>query len=255
MSSDTTEFWKQWKKMGEIIPNNNSLANVDGEKWEKYFSELYQENNPDEYPHPEPTDEHGNTQHDLNKPFTPKELNDTINQLKNKKAEGYDHIITEYIKNSPDNIKEILLNLFNIVLKTTILPKKWCLGIINPIHKEGPRKDPDNYRGICICSALMKLLCTMMNNRLTSFTSNNNLIAKEQIGFQTGNRTSDHILTIKSLVNKYVTDVKGGKLFACFIDLSKAFDTIWHNGLFHKLKSSGINGNFLTTLMDAYANT
>ena len=49
--------------------------------------------------------------------------------------------------------------------------------------------------------------------------------------------------------------LKGGKLYACFIDFSKAFDTIWHNGLFHKLNSNGINGHFLSTLMNAYDNT
>ena len=90
-----------------------------------------------------------------------------------------------------------------------------------PIHKEGPKEDPDNYRGICVGSALMKTLSTMMNSRLTKYVQDNNLINEEQIGFKEDNRTSDHILTIKSLANKYVSDRKGGKLYTCFIYFGK----------------------------------
>ena len=94
----------------------------------------------------------------------------------------------------------------------------------------------------------------MMNQRLTDYAKENNMIDKSQIGFQTNNRAPDHILTAKSLVNKYVTDNKG-KLYACFIDLRKAFDTVWHHGLFHKLEEAGLKGNFLNTLMDMYRKT
>ena len=144
--------------------------------------------------------------------------------------------------------------MINTIYSTNVVPKSWCLGIISPIHKEGPKDDPDNYRGICIGSALSKVLGTMMNQRLTDYVKENNMIDKSQIGFQTNNRAPDHILTAKSLVNKYVTDNKG-KLYACFIDLRKAFDTVWHQGLFHKLEQANIRGNFLNTLMDIYRKT
>ena len=129
-----------------------------------------------------------------------------------------------------------------------------CLGIITPIHKEGPKDDPDNYRGICIGSALSKVLSTMMNERLTEYAKENNMINKAQIGFEAENRTSDHLLTVKSLVNKYVNDNKG-KLYVCFVDFRKAFDTVWHQGLFQKLEDAGITGNFINTLKDMYRKT
>ena len=77
-------------------------------------------------------------------------------------------------------------------------------------------------------NALLKVLCTLMNNRLTTFCLNNNLINREQIGFQKNSRTSDHILTLKTIVNKYVVDQKGKKLYTCFVDFQKAFDSVWH---------------------------
>ena len=71
-------------------------------------------------------------------------------------------------------------------------------------------------------NTLLKKLCTLLNNRLITHCSTHNLINKDQIGFQQNNRTSDHILTLKSIVNKYVTDQKGKKLYTCFTMLSKS---------------------------------
>ena len=82
----------------------------------------------------------------------------------------------------------------------------------------------------------------------------NHLLNKEQIGFVTNNRTPDHVFTMRSVVNKYVEDEKG-KVYACFIDFKKAFDTVWHDGLFYKLQNIGIKGNFLETLRNMYKNT
>ena len=100
---------------------------------------------------------------------------------------------------------------------THIVPKDKCLGMITPLHKEGPKDDPDNYRGICISSALTKLLSTMMNTRLVAFIEENQVLNKEQIGFIMDNRCPDHIFTLKSVVNKYVDDQKS-RIYACFID-------------------------------------
>ena len=142
----------------------------------------------------------------------------------------------------------------NRILASNIVPKGWCIGILNLIHKEGPKDNPDNYRGICISSALSKALSTMMNVRLTKYVSERNLVDKGQIGFTEKNRAPDHILTIKALSNKYVQDNQG-KLYTCFIDFKKAFDTVWHDGLFFKLQQLGVNGNFLLTLKDIYRKT
>ena len=69
------------------------------------------------------------------------------------------------------------------------------------------------------------------------------------------NRTPDHLLTLKSLVNKYVTDKSKSKLYTCFVDFRKAFDTVWHQGVYQKLSQANITGNFLETLKDMYNKT
>ena len=94
-------------------------------------------------------------------------------------------------------------------------------------------------------NSLLKVLCSILNNRLVEHAKQLSLINPEQIGFPENAKTSDHILTLKTLVNKYVTDRKRKKLFACFIDFKKEFDSIWLNALFKRLENNNINGNFL----------
>ena len=78
-----------------------------------------------------------------------------------------------------------------------------------------------------------------MNFRLSKFCKYNNILHQSQIGFQPGFRTSDHIFALKTLIDDHIGNKNKGKLYACFVDFKKAFDSIWHNGLFYKLLQLG----------------
>jgi hypothetical protein len=67
--------------------------------------------------------------------------------------------------------------------------------------------------------------------------------AKTQFGFRENHRTSDSLFVLKTLINKYVHKNKR-KLFACFVDLQKAFDSVWRNGLLFKLVKIGVGEQF-----------
>ena len=67
---------------------------------------------------------------------------------------------------------------------------------------------------------------------------------KLQAGFRPNYRTTDHIFAIKTITNEYLHKLNK-PIFACFVDFSKAFDTVWHLGLFKKLLDLKIGGNFL----------
>ena len=247
-------FWEKWKKLGEDLNTSNQFPdNEDGQKWENHFKNLFTKENGDidklmkKVVTP--------TNLELNSKFKIDELKHTIAKLKNKKAVGPDSIANEFLKLAPENLLKLILDYINLNLEKGITCSKWCFDTISLIHKEGPKDDPNNYRGICIMNTLLKILCTLLNNRLIAHCSKHNLINKEQIGFQQNNRTSDHILTLKSIVNKYVTDQKGKKLYTCFIDFQKAFDSIWHEGLFRKLENKNINGSFLNLIKNIYSQT
>ena len=78
-----------------------------------------------------------------------------------------------------------------------------------------------------------------------------NLISKNQTDFKENHRTSDNLLTLKNVVKKYVTMGKG-KIYACFVDFKKAYDSVWHNGLFYKMRENNLNGKVLDLIMDIY---
>ena len=72
------------------------------------------------------------------------------------------------------------------------------------------------------------------------YIDSRNLISENQIGFERNSRTSDHILTLKPIIDFQKS--KKEKVFAAFIDLRKAFDTAWRDGLLYKMLLNGING-------------
>ena len=102
------------------------------------------------------------------------------------------------IKNSPKPILDILNKFINLCLHKSFIPSSWCLDLISPFYKDGTHNDPNNYRGICISSALLKIICTLLDNRIQEFCTKKEIINKNQIGFKR-NHTSDHLLTLKAI--------------------------------------------------------
>ncbi len=88
-----------------------------------------------------------------------------------------------------------------------------------------------------------------------NFTEQEKIIHHSQIGFMRGNRTADHILTLKTIHHKYVKQQNNKKIYARFVDFKKAFDSIWHDGLFFKLLQNKIGGKFYDLIKDLYTNT
>ena len=95
-----------------------------------------------------------------------------------------------------------------------------------------------------INSCLGKLFTSILNTRLKGHVVDQNILYQAQIGFLPGHRTSDHIFSLRTLVDKYVKHVPKGKLYTCFIDFNKAYDSAWHNGFFYKLLQYNIRGKF-----------
>ena len=131
------------------------------------------------------------------------ELKHAIKMLKNKKSSYSDLIKNEMLKASYDYLSEVYLKLFNLILNIGIYPSIWSEGITTPIFKTGNKSDPGNYRGICVSSCLGKLFSSIINERLLKFVESNNLLHPSQIGFLKQNRTSDHIFTLRALIEKY----------------------------------------------------
>ena len=150
------------------------------------------------------------------------------------------------LKEGQSVISPFLITLANKILGTQYYPEEWSIGIITPLYKTGELDNPDNYKGIALNSCISKLFTTLLNNRLTEVIENKNLLKRNQLGFRKGFRTADHMLTVKTLIDKYLSQNK--KLYLCFVDFKKAYDTTWRIGLLSKLRSYGISDRFINLL-------
>ena len=63
------------------------------------------------------------------------------------------------------------------------------------------------------------------------------------------------IYSVRTIIDKYVKNVSGGKIYACFVDFKKAFDSIWHDGLFVRMLENKINGKFYNLIKCLYSKT
>ena len=185
--------------------------------------------------------------------ITPDELKKASECLKAGKAVGVDNIGNEMISCLVEVGPGVLLKLFNLILDSSCVLPDWVVSYIVPIHKDGMKSDPTNYRGISLLSCLGKLFLAILSNRLAKFTSETKILSESQLGFQKGNRTSDAHIIIRNLVDKYCHK-KGKKIYSCFIDLSKAFDTIPRDILLNKLQNFGIKGKFFNIIRGIYSN-
>ena len=184
-----------------------------------------------------------------------KEVLDSILSLKNNKSGDILGHKGEMFKAGATFLVKPLTKLFNLVFTNTLIPDFWRESSLSPIHKKGDYCTPGNYRGIAISNISCKLFCKILNTRLNAYLEKNSLFPGSQIGFRKNYRTVDHILTLKTLIDKYVN--KKSKhtkdfLYVCFVDLSSAFDTIWRAGLFHKMSNLGIGGIYIKMLKNIY---
>jgi len=253
---DPKLFWASLKKLKSeskqaTVDENCNIAPSD---WFNHFKKL------NEAPvHSAPDDALLNSLSDLEKlpsfneldvSISQDELHTAIKSLRCNKATGLDGISNEMLKNCNKNILIAVLKLFNYILSSSIFPSDWGKSIISVIFKSGDKGSCDNYRGISISSCIGKLFAVILNKRLTQYALKHNLIPKNQIGFMPRARTSDHIFTLKCAVEKYLRKKK--RLYVCFVDLRKAFDSIWHDALFFKLQKLGINGLFKKIIHHMY---
>ena len=234
----------------------DSTSHVSPDKWREHFSGLLGppvQQTPQEEELVRFVRENCNAaKSELDRPFTRCELLATISKLPNNKAICFDRISNELLKASKLIVVNQLQVLFNNILSSTIYPTEWKKNILTPLHKSDILSDPSNFRGLAVGSCLGKLFNKLLLNRLEHMCTTNRLIHMCQGSGKKGSRTADHLMVVRFLVDKYVNHGKG-RLFACFFDIRKAFDTVPRSLLFYTLlKDYKIGGNFLKVLREIY---
>ena len=146
----------------------------------------------------------------------------------------------------------LLQMLFNYFIERREFPKGWCEGLSIALFKAGDRLDPACYRRLKILSVFEKIFEIAFNNRFDFLNEAYNKIDMHNNGFLKGARTSDNIFIFQSLVSRQLNLNK--PLYVCFVDFSKAFDTVPHDLLLRKLHFYGIRGTINIWFADYLAN-
>ncbi|MEW8547527.1 MAG: reverse transcriptase family protein, partial [Candidatus Thiodiazotropha sp.] len=245
------DFWKLFSKA-----KSNSGKGISVNEFFAYFKNLVNEinvvrNDEAEY-------FCANNDFDMNDPIyeeldsviTPSEIEACIKSLKHGKACGADNLLNEYFLEAGDILLSHLTELFNLLLDTGCFPESWADGIIIPLFKKGNVDDVSNYRGITLVSCLSKLFTAVLNHRIMAWCDKNSKISDAQFGFRKGFSTVDAIFTLHSLIENMINSNK--RLYCAFVDMKKAFDSVYRNALWLKLFKLGINGKMLRMMRSMY---
>ena len=248
-SRDPKSFWKILKTETTLPKKDNNISLHNFMQHFQKLNQVISEQSNSEF---DPNDLAHGTNEELNRDFTDSEIDKLIKKLKTGKSGGVDNIINEYLKKCPIPMKNAIVSLFNLVLKSGIVPSEWCIGIIIPLFKnKGSVDDVNNYRGITLLSVLGKLFTSALNNRLTTYLEGISALGEDQAGFREGYSTLNHIFVLHCLIDFYLQKKK--RMYCAFIDYSKAFDLIDRSTLWVKLLGLGIKGNIINVIYNLYA--
>jgi hypothetical protein len=139
-----------------------------------------------------------------------------LNNLKTNKAVGLDKISARLLKDSSSVITPIVTKLFNRSLISSTFPT-WKSGKVTALFKSGDRSNASNYRPITILPTISKVIEKAVHSQVYRYLIDNKILTLEL----------------------YMYSGTG----AVFLDLAKAFDTVYHSLLFEKLASSGLSND------------
>ena len=131
--------------------------------------------------------------------------------------------------------------LFNLCLRLNIFPDDWKIASIVPLPKEGDLSQCTNYRPISLLPLPGKLLEHIIHNRTVTFCGEHQILNTKQGGFRKKHSITSTVAKLTDNLYQAINDHDYS--IATFIDFSKAFDTVNHEILLHKLGKIGIKGN------------
>ncbi|XP_073960531.1 uncharacterized protein [Choristoneura fumiferana] len=163
--------------------------------------------------------------------FDARDVADVITHMKRGKSPGHDGLSIEHLLHAGGHLPRVLAILFNLCVSHSYLPLNLMKTIVVPIikNKTGIVSDIQNYRPISLATVVAKVLDSLLDKHLERHI----ILDDAQFGFQAGLSTESAILCLKSTVQYYTT--RNTPVYACFLDLSKAFDLVAYDILWNMM--------------------
>ena len=138
--------------------------------------------------------------------------------------------------------------IFRNSLKSSIYPSTWKKANVIPVHKKDDKQCVNNYRPVSLLPVFGKIFEKLIFNEIYSFLDREKLLNTNQSGFRPFDSCVNQLLTITHEIFSSFDCNPSLEVRSIFLDISKAFDKIWHEGLLYKLKSFGISGSLLNLI-------
>ena len=163
-----------------------------------------------------------------------------LNNLKITSSPGPDCIHPRVLKEAAEQLARPLSILFNKSISTGCLPDDWKLGVVVPVFKKGDRREAGNYRPLSLTAIPCKILESLIRDCLVSYLEDAELLSRHQHGFRSRRSCSSQLL---ELLDEWTSCLeRGDPVGALYLDFRKAFDSVPHQRLLHKLQAYGITG-------------
>ena len=176
-------------------------------------------------------------------PTNPTEIIKLAGDLKASHSCGCDDIDPSIAKSSIKYIAPLLSSIINCSLDTGVFPSDLKMARVIPLFKSGEKNKVTNYRPISILPYFSKFFEKVMCNRLYNYFNKFSLFNNGQFGFRKGHSTYMALMLLYSKITEAID--KGEYVVGVFLDLAKAFDTVNHSILIHKLEHYGVKNNLL----------
>ena len=104
------------------------------------------------------------------------------------------------------------------------MPQQWKDAIVMVLYQKKDRTECGNYRGISLVAHAGNLLLKIIARRISEYCERMGILPEEQSGFRPNRSTTDLMFVIRRL--QELTRKKQIPLYVCFIDLTKAYDSV-----------------------------